>query len=174
MLIAWLVQQGQVVIYNTIAWLVQQGQVVIYNTARVTQPPTDHHAHDHGNKGSPRMRSSSSGSSSTSNSLTTLGWSSFFKMAISLFMLSRGLFTILLPPPPFGGRAGHRTQCKYVRDSYQFGVKHQIWVKGKFLNFKMHFSVYHPKTESLAVLLLWNQTTSATLAQRRLMPTTCN
>ena len=42
---------------------------------------------------SPKMSSSSRWSSNTSMSLTTFGWSSFFKMAISLWMLSRGLFT---------------------------------------------------------------------------------
>ena len=39
---------------------------------------------------SPRYKWSSTGSSSTSNSLTMLGWCSFFSIAISLYTLSRG------------------------------------------------------------------------------------
>ena len=50
----------------------------------------------------PRINSSSWGSSKTSMSLTTLGWSNFFKMAISLPMLSSGVLTLLALAPGFG------------------------------------------------------------------------
>ena len=50
----------------------------------------------------PKINSSSLGSSKTSMSLTTLGWSNFFKMAISLPMLSSGVLTLLALAPGFG------------------------------------------------------------------------
>ena len=50
----------------------------------------------------PKINSSSWGSSKTSMSLTTLGWSNFFKMAISLPMLSNGVLILFALAPGFG------------------------------------------------------------------------
>ena len=55
---------------------------------------------------SPSMSSSSWGSSKTSKSLTTFGWSNFFKMAISLLTSSRGPFCLTCFMPGLGRPVG--------------------------------------------------------------------
>lgn len=79
---------------------------------------------------SPRYRWSSTGSSSTSNSFTMLGWWSFFRIAISLYTLSRGFTDALI----LLGAALPATRCHFCVTLSK--CKSSIWLINPLARFE--------------------------------------